>query len=201
MDPKKPISMDVTYGMPVMVRTHVGGTPLDYFSESGSVTNPTVPNVNNSCGSLPHEVYVDLPQMKADGAPELKMVRKHLEDRPADPVSTCVAVGGIAAAVLGTAGIIVGSIVGSPILGVAVGAAVGALAGGTGGAVWARGDRIRMEYDVIPIRTARYTAYRETAQPTTVQGRQGYNHHFTPMFEVTPLGEYKIPKIVHYRAE
>lgn len=192
--------MDVTYGMPVMVRTHVGGTPLDYFSESGVVTNPTVPNVNNSFGNLPHEIYVDLPRLKADGTPEFTMVKKHLEDSPADPVSTGVAAGGITAAVLGTAGVIVGSILGSPILGGVIGVAVGALAGGTGGAVWARGDRIRMEYDVFPIRTARYTAYRETAVPATVQGRQGYNHRFTPMFEVTPLGEYKIPKIVHYRA-
>jgi hypothetical protein len=198
-DGRKPISVSLTYPVPVVVKTHMGGTPNNYFSKDPTVKQPYVECKNNSCGALPQEVYRWEPLLNADGSPMMRNVTKKLEDVPANPLGSFVTWGGVGAAVAGCTGLLIGAVVGQPVLGAVVGGAIGLLGPGSYGAFKANGDRIRLDWQVLPIITEEYTGYRETAKPAVVQGQSGYVHQFTPSFERQQIAVYKVPQIVHYR--
>lgn len=200
IDPKKPISVDVEYWTPSFVRTHLGGTPEDVFDQDPNASEgPYVPCTPEKCGPLPNEIYRNNPVREADGSPKLQRLVKRLEDKPATPLDSFGLWGLMGGAAAGTIGILGGAMLGSPVLGGVIGSVLGGgIAGGVG--AWrARGDCIRLVWDVRPIVETRYVGYKEEVRPAEQGGQKGYVHHFVPDLQAVTIGEYKIPRIEHYR--
>lgn len=196
---RKPISVNLSYPVPVVVKTHMGGTPKDYFNHDATVKQPFTACTNNSCGALPQEVYRWEPLLNPDGSPIMRNVKKKLEDAPSNPLTSFVTWGGVGAAVAGCTGLLIGAVVGQPALGACLGGAIGLIGPGAFGAWKAKGDRIRLDWQVLPIISEEYKGYRETAKPAVVQGQSGFVHQFTPQFDRHQLAVYKVPQIIHYR--
>lgn len=199
-DPSKPVSIDVEYFVPMMTREHLGGTPEDVFNQSPDpIEGPYTPCTPEKCGLLPNEIYRDNPIRDLDGAPKMRLVKKRLEDAPKSPLNAGVLWGLVGGATAGTIGLLGGAIIGAPAIGGVVGGLVGALVAGGAGTLANRGDRIRLVYDQHTIKATTYVGFKEEISPREQDGVQGYLHRFTPDLRVVNLGEYKVPRLEHYR--
>jgi len=198
-DGREPISVEVTYWVPQYRDNHLGGVPKDYFDSDPNPSQAYTPCTNNVCGPLPVEVYRKLPVLQADGTPLLVSKKVHLKDVPNTPLNGFVVWGGLAAAVGGTIGFVAGGALGQLVL-AGVGGALGSgLVFGAIGALRARGDRIKLDWDVYPIMTEDLAGYRERVILSNQDGQQGFIHHFEPDLKPRQVGVYKVPKIVHYK--
>lgn len=198
IDPRKPVSMNVEYFTPIVVNAHLGGTPTDYFDQSPT-PGPYVPCTPEKCGPLPTEIYRNNPILGPDGTPRMRRGVKHLEDAPASVGNSFALWGIMGGAGAGTVGLLVGAAIGHPVLGTVLGSLVGGLGAGAIGAHRAQGDRIRLTWDVYPIVNTTYVGYKEEVTPAVQNGVSGYNHHFVPDLRGKKLGDYKIPRIEHYK--
>lgn len=200
IDPTKPVSVTIDYFVPVVTRAHLGGTPDDVFNQSPDpIEAPYTPCTPEKCGTLPNEIYRNNPILEVDGSPRMRQLSKHFEDAPKGPVSAGSLWAIIGGATAGTLGVLGGALMGSPILGGVIGAVVGGVGAGAVGAYVNRGDRIRLVYDVHPIIDTKYVGFKEEIVPATQLGEKGYQHRFKPELRETKIGEYKVPRIEHYR--
>ncbi|NDD31221.1 MAG: hypothetical protein EB084_23470 [Proteobacteria bacterium] len=200
IDPKKPVSMTLRCYVPIYTNAHLGGTPEDVFNLSNTPIEGTfTPCTPEKCGVLPKEVYHYNPLLQPDGSPRFRAVDKHIEDAPKSPLAAGSLWGLIGGAAAGTLGVLGGAVIGSPVLGGVIGAAAGALVSGGVGAWRSRGDCIRLVWDVYPIYDTKYVGYKEEVTQRVQGGQQGYLHHFEPVLQSKRLGEFKLPRIEHYR--
>ncbi|MEW6283392.1 MAG: hypothetical protein AB1758_32585 [Candidatus Eremiobacterota bacterium] len=198
---KQPISVDLTYPVPVRDRVRLGSMPQDYFDQSPV---PAIGEVHFGDGPPPEHpfpVYRDLPRQNPDGTPVMETKSEHLEGAPKNVLYTGLAWGAGAAvggALLGGA---LGLWLGHP----AVGATLGGLALGAGVGLWqakeANKDRVALVWRPHPIETSRMTGFRENVTRGEQNGRDAFYHHFEPITETTRLGDYRTPHIEHYQLE
>ncbi len=198
-DARQPISVDLSYPVPVTERVKLGGTPRDYFDNDPRPVVGEASCDNGACANLPQERWQTLPRLTPEGQPLMRTVNQHLEGRPASPLWSFVGYGaaaGLAGAVVG--GVLGGLLAGQPVLGAAAGAAAVGIPVGGLMAHRASQDRVALEWRPHAIVTEQMTGYRESVTPGQFNGQSGYYHRFEPVISRQIVGTYQTPHIVHY---
>lgn len=199
-DGTQPISVDLTYSVPITEHRHLGGTPRDYFDSNPAPGADQVSCKDGQCANLPQEVWDTLPVQTPDGKPVMRAITDHLSDAPRSPLLHGLTSGlgfGIGGAIVGG---LAGALLGGNSMACAIGGAVTAgIVGGGLAAHAVQGDRIRLVWDTYDITTEHLNGYHEAVEPGTMDGQKGYFHRFSPVLQSENLGSYKTPRIEHFK--
>jgi hypothetical protein len=188
----KRIDQVVQAKRPITERQTLGHIPSDVFTSS-----PESPPLE----SLKHDrpVVYDQPLLR-EGLPVYADFEQHFSARSASPLAwgliggfcggvTGWILGGFAAMATGNAAFLLG------------GAATGLSVTAGLAALSARGDRVRLIGEEVPLESRQMTGVQVHSQPGTLQGEKGYFHRFSPALDRTPLGSYTQYKVEHFRED